>query len=53
LNADVRVLAAAVVKGRPDYFPLAGLVGEAVADAELHWQDAGRGRRWRCGRRRG
>src|SRR5262249_45361275 len=44
LNADVRVLAAAVVKGRPDYFPLAGLVGEAVADAELHWQGAGRGR---------
>jgi hypothetical protein len=45
LNANVRGLATRCRVGPADDLSLAGLVGEAVADLKLHWEDAACG--WR------
>src|SRR5262245_4990195 len=38
LNANVRVLAVGRREGSAHYFPLAGLVGETIANAKIHRQ---------------
>ena len=41
LKRDMRVLAVGRREGSAHYFPLAGLVGETIANAKLHRQDLG------------